>query len=100
MKHLITILAGAAMMCSCSCSKEAEVAEEAQSRGKLDAEQLSHDAPGLNQIQLERRILEVRNAEATYRKEGHDKAADRYIEDFQSHLREINDSLARVIFDP
>lgn len=100
MRHHITILAVTAVMWSCSCSPDNQVTEEAHSRGKTDAEQLSKDAPQLNQIQLERRILEIRNIEAEYRKGGHKKAANNYIEDFQTHLREINDSLANVIFEP
>lgn len=100
MKHLFISLLGSVLMVSCSCSDEGASKEDILLRAKMDAEQLSKDAPQLNRIQLERRILEVKNVEAKYRKDGHDKAADSYIEVFQSHLQEIDDSLANAIFLP
>lgn len=100
MKHLFISLLVTLILTSCACSHDGTSKEEILSRAREDAEQLSKDAPQLNRIQLERRILEVKNVEAQYRKEGHDKAADRYIEEFQSHLQEIDDSIADAIFLP
>ncbi len=88
----------AAMMALAACSsEEARIKEAARQLGKNDARELVDDASSLSKMELEGRVLEIRAKESTYREDGYEKAADAYVEAFESGMMEYSDSLARVM---
>ncbi|MCM1081508.1 MAG: hypothetical protein NC343_07140 [Muribaculum sp.] len=95
-----TVAATVLLFIASACSHTNEQIRLISSQGIDDAIRLAQLAPTLTPMALECELLEIRAREYDYRTQIGDAEADAYIEAFESNLREINDSLADILFAP
>lgn len=78
---------------------ESHLAEESSKLGEADARKFVESAPDMTVMQMEGALVQIRANEYAYREAGHDRAADAYVNAFETYLKENSDSLAKLIFN-
>lgn len=84
----------------CSCSGNSPQTKQFSQQGMADAMQLVEKAPSLSSTAMEKELLEIRAKEYDYRREVGDAQADAYIAAFEAGIKQADDSLAYVLFEP
>lgn len=85
------------MLTMAACSGNATVkSSRAASEGAKAAEQLINDMP-MSDIDLQNRLLTIRDNEYRMRRDGNAEAADRYIESFEQVIKQNSDSLTTIL---
>ena len=97
MTRFLLIALTSILLSACS-GKEGKINKAAHDYGVADAQTFIQQAGEMTDLEKEGFILGIRSNEYAYRAEGHDKAADLYIEGFESYLKENSDSLSKLIF--
>ena len=83
-----------------ACSGKDQQTRQISQQGIDDAMRLVEAAPSLSPTALEKELLEIRAKEYDYRTQYGDVQADAYIAAFESGIRQADDSLARILFEP
>lgn len=82
-----------------SCSgEEGKIRRQAAEAGREAAITLVGESPSMTSFELEGYLLGVRATEQEYREQGHDKAADRYVDAFEEYIKQNSDTLANILF--
>lgn len=83
-----------------ACSGKDQQTKQISQQGINDAMRLVEIAPSLSPTAIEKELLEIRAREYEYRTQIGDTQADAYIKAFESGIKQADDSLARLIFEP
>lgn len=96
-RFIFTTAVAGVLLAGCS-GEEGKINKAAADYGKADARTMIERAPSMTPLELEGYILGIRATEYDYRENGHEKAADLYINGFEEYIRQNSDSLAKIIF--
>ncbi len=98
-KLILSLFIYSSLLLLCSCSgKEGKINRAAGDYGRADAQTLIEKAPSMTPFEMEGYLLGVRATEYEYRENGHEKAADIYVNGFEEYIKLNSDSLAAIIF--
>lgn len=95
-RHIVSLMLVTASL-GCSSGEKGHITSETAAKlGREHAQKLletTHDT-----LKLQYMLLEVRSREQLLRDNGHEDAADTYVDAFETHIKAHNDSLANLIF--
>lgn len=87
----------ALMLWFASCdTQESALVSRAEEEGATAARELIADMP-ISEIDMQNRLLTIMSNEYELRKNGHQKAADAYIDSFMSVMATESDSLTKLL---